>query len=383
MKPMFAGSRASCPAPDCQGRPKFSPTCLRGWDQPFTCPYPRPSFLAARAIGRRRSIRWMPPPLSALPRPPPRPYLVGRRHCRDNEVAPGDHRHHVPSIPFRSIAQRTLSLKSRPIQIGDQRTAPGYGPGRNGVDLDRMAHHIQHAAAPETRAQRLIVEMHRHRHADLLARQQGAGNPRAPAHPTPDETGRRGSAPGSARLPPPRQTRDCEPARVARLACTERGSSEIRLGARCAPLVWAPCPLAVSHLPPSCCSSRTRLGLDRHDIGHGVLPQIPTWPPGSAGARRRCSRRLAPQKRGKPLNGGRPGLCRTNPGRYAGSPPRAKPAGSRHLAGSAGGGTGRGRPPASAGPPSPPLSKWMDPKGSRLWWKSSRQSTPAGFRAAP
>ena len=38
-----------------------------------------------------------------------------------------------------------------------------------GVNLDRVADHVQHAAALQARAETLVVEMHRHRDADAFA----------------------------------------------------------------------------------------------------------------------------------------------------------------------------------------------------------------------
>ena len=40
---------------------------------------------------------------------------------------------------------------------------------RVAVDLDRVAHDVQHAAALQAGAEALVLELHRHRDADLLA----------------------------------------------------------------------------------------------------------------------------------------------------------------------------------------------------------------------
>ena len=90
--------------------------------------------------------------------------LLGRRcHGRHHEVA-GDRRTGVLGALQVLPAHRVVE-----VQIGEVRGELLGDMLRLSIDLHRVADHVQHAAALEARAQPVIVEMHRHRHADRLA----------------------------------------------------------------------------------------------------------------------------------------------------------------------------------------------------------------------
>ena len=90
--------------------------------------------------------------------------LLGRRrHGGDDEVA-GDRRAGVLGAVQVLPAHCVIEVEVRQVRGELLRDVLGVG-----VDLDRVADHVQHAAALQAGAEAVILEMHRHRDANPLA----------------------------------------------------------------------------------------------------------------------------------------------------------------------------------------------------------------------
>ena len=197
-------------------------------------------------------------------------HLGGRCHGGDDEVAPGDHRPR-PLDPLQVAPAHTgIEIEAR--QIGAELLRDAV---RIAIHLDRVADDVQHATALEAGTEALVLEMHRHRHADLLAGCQTLEihvlrriRYRMKLH-VADQRLRRGAIHlhlVNPRLPPGPHQLAQHRARLQR----DQVRRQVRPVNHRGHLARSPCrtrrPLT---------GSRTRLGLDRHNIGHGPLPQMP------------------------------------------------------------------------------------------------------------